>query len=346
MQGLQNLGSTCAINSLIQIICRNADLRNTILKLDISDDTLTYHLKEILDMMHNQHHSLAPKKFLTHFYKTFEGIFRVGEQLDIGELWMFLFDKIATECGNTVCHNACHSNYVNDLKYLQELTNENISKCHELEHKCMVTIQKINSNKTSEWLQTSQGIMLSMLQCHECHQTLYNFEPFTSIPLDITEEDKPTIASMFRNYLKPQTCNGEWKCEKCNKYTTYSKSLKIWKLPSVLMFLVKRFINVHQKNTKAIKINSKLCVKKGSVINNMASDHVYKCSSLALHYGSLMGGHYRALCQTNDKFILYDDLNMTVIPDENMSKTLENNSDAYMIVYVLSRNEIEQIVID
>jgi len=48
MQGLENIGSTCAINSLIQIICRNTYLRDTILSYELSDDTLTNNLKEIL----------------------------------------------------------------------------------------------------------------------------------------------------------------------------------------------------------------------------------------------------------------------------------------------------------
>jgi hypothetical protein len=54
MQGLDNLGSTCAINSLIQIICRTDNLRNIILNSNIEENTLTNHLKEILDIMYNQ----------------------------------------------------------------------------------------------------------------------------------------------------------------------------------------------------------------------------------------------------------------------------------------------------
>ena len=34
MQGIENLGSTCAINSLIQVISRNDILRNIILNND------------------------------------------------------------------------------------------------------------------------------------------------------------------------------------------------------------------------------------------------------------------------------------------------------------------------
>ena len=331
MQGLQNLGSTCAINSLIQIICRTQQLRETILNQEISADTLTYQLKEILDMMHNQNHSLAPKKFVGHLYQYFNGIFQPGEQLDIGELWMFLFDKIANECGYDI------PQYIDgeSQEPPSDVSNSYLAKNSHLFEKCNSTISKINNHKTSPWLESSQGIMLSMIKCHECEKILYNFEPFTSIPLDITEEELPSVASMFRCYLMPQVCNGEWKCEKCNKYTTYTKSLKLWKMPSVLTFIIKRFIDIHQKNTKAIKINTKLSIKKGSIISSIQDDYNYKCTSLALHYGNLSGGHYCALCQNADNFILYDDLNMSIIQAENIQKSLEKNVEAYMIVYTL-----------
>jgi hypothetical protein len=48
MQGLANLGFTCAINSLIQIICRNDIMRNIILNYDIDNDSLLHNLKEII----------------------------------------------------------------------------------------------------------------------------------------------------------------------------------------------------------------------------------------------------------------------------------------------------------
>lgn len=336
MQGLQNLGSTCAINSLIQIICRTEHLRNVILNQDIqSSDTLTYQLKEILTMMHCENHSLSPKKFVGYIFKHFDGIFRQGEQLDVGELWMFLFDKIATECGIDTpifIHNTSYEISLKDLEH----TNVNIARCSELFDRCETTIHRINNNKTSLWLQSCQGIMMGMIQCSECHSILYNFEPFTSIPLDIPDTDmKPSVATMFRNYLQPQVSEGDWKCEKCNKNTSYTKILKIWKMPPVLMFVIKRFINIHQKNTRPIKVNTKICIKQGSIISSMDQDYTYKCTAMALHYGSLSGGHYCALCQSNNQFVLYDDLNMSLISQENMQKSFDNNTEGYMLVYTL-----------
>ena len=58
MQGLENLGSTCAINSLVQIICRNNYLRNIILEYDLKKDGIADNLKEILVLMHEKKNQL------------------------------------------------------------------------------------------------------------------------------------------------------------------------------------------------------------------------------------------------------------------------------------------------
>jgi ubiquitin C-terminal hydrolase len=316
MQGLQNLGSTCAINSLLQIICRTKQLRDSILEYDIPDNTIAFELKEILDLMHNKNHSLSPKKFIRHLYQHFDGIFRLGEQLDIGELWMFLFDKI-------------HSEISKDIIIPTYIDND-ISKEH-LINKCNETVSKLNNNKTSKWLESSQGIILNIIHCKKCGKQLHNFEPFTSIPLDIVEDDNiNSLAEMFRNFLKSQEGCGDWKCENCNDYTNYTKIIKLWKLPPVLIFIIKRFINVQMKNIKPISINQTLSIKTNEENNN------YTCTSMALHYGGISGGHYCAICKVNDNdYILYDDLNYTVLNYDNINNIYSKNRDAYMIVYTL-----------
>ena len=332
MQGLQNLGSTCAINSLIQIICRTDHLRDIILNGEIPSGTLSAELKEILHMMHIDNHSLSPKKFVAHLYKHFEGIFRQGEQIDIGELWMFLFDRLATELAhNTVAESTEVAQQSIDISNNQQLaSNESLVK------QCMASMNKFNNNKTSLWLDTSQGIMMNIIVCNQCNNISYNFEPFISIQLDIPETEGgklPSVAGMFRNYLKPHTCMDDWKCEKCNQCTSYTKSLKIWKMPKVLIFIIKRFANVHIKNINPISINKTLSIKKGSILSNMGTDYNYNCTSLGYHFGGLAAGHYCAVCKTGDKFILYDDLNISVIQDEHLQNVFECNKDGYMIVY-------------
>jgi ubiquitin C-terminal hydrolase len=355
MQGLQNIGSTCAVNSLIQIICREPQLRDTIIDAELPEETLTYHLKEILCMMHKENKSLIPGKFVNKLFTSLEGIFTLGEQMDIGELWIFLFDKIATELSTIpnlsyelpqlqIDHTEdidLGTTYTNELEYKMALI-----KCPQLRNKYECNLRKFNHNKSSKWLETCQGFYLNIIKCQKCNNVLYNFEPFTSISLDIPEDSPcPTITRMLRDFLQEEKRQGDWKCAKCCENTEYTKTIKIWKIPPVIIFIIKRFSNITSKNTKQVDINKVICFKKGSILSNLSSDITFTLSSLGIHFGSLQGGHYCALCNTEDdlekrntfeKIVLYDDLNISSIPREKYLQTIEKNTDGYMIVYSLN----------
>lgn len=322
MQGLQNLGATCAVNSLVQIICRNQYMREIVLKSQCGDNTLCGELREILDLMHNKNHSLCPKKFITHLYKTFENFFTIGEQLDIGELWMFLHDKLCQEQGQHKEMAKCNVS----LDNINIDDNKGLSESLHLNQYCASILHKSNNSLVSEWQAITQGILLYMIKCSSCGNVLYNFEPFIAIPLDICES--LDVVSMFREFLKPFTCQGDWKCEKCNEFTKYEKSHKLWKLPKVLIFIVKRFADQRSKNNSPININSEIIIKKGSIIQSFHHDSRYIFSSMALHFGNMHGGHYCAVGKHEDKYIIYDDNRVATIDN-----ILEKNKNAYMLVY-------------
>lgn len=335
MQGLQNLGSTCAVNSLIQIICRTQYLRDILLNTT-STSSLTSELQEIIAMMHNQNHSVSPKKFINYLYDKYQGIFTRGEQIDIGELWMFVNDTISNDLG--IVDNNKDKPPLLPVANVDIYDNTSIATNAALVHNCTLTISQHNNYKMCPWIDAGQGIMLQIVCCNECSNVLYNFEPFASIPLDIPPDkaNPPTVTTMFRNYLKGETDCNEWKCEKCNKCTTYTRSMKIWKMPKVLVFFINRFANMHQKNVTPININKTFTVKKGSVMSDMNNDYKYKCTALGLHFGSLSGGHYCAVSNSDDKHILYDDLNINIIENpEQIDNLYKKSQEGYMLVYSL-----------
>jgi len=333
MQGLQNIGSTCAINSLVQIICRTKALRDILLNCEkIPDNTFAHELYDIIDNMYNKNNSLCPNKFVKKFFKTFDGIFRFGEQMDISELWIFLFNKLSTELGT----DALPPNIDNLNVKMKNIDNVSLCQSKDLIKLCDNKVLTINEKKTSKWCDSATGILLKILKCNKCNNHIYNFEPFISIHLDIPEEPKlHSLASMFRQFLNPQTHKDDWKCEMCNDKTEYTQVVKIWRLPPVLVFIVNRFGNSFMKNTKPISINTELSIKKGTVITNMNNDMNYSCNAFGMHYGNMSGGHYCALCKTDDKYILYDDLNIHEVNEQDIKKIYGCNKDAYMIVYSL-----------
>jgi ubiquitin C-terminal hydrolase len=310
--GLVNLGSTCAANSLVQMICRNSQLRNIIMTSNCQKDSFTCELKEMFDLLFFQKKSLSPKKFINSLYTEFSNFFYRGEQIDIGELWMCIHDKVCKEQGEKV--------YIEECKCPDFHDTENVAKYEKY------IINKYNQHLNSQWCDVSQGIILNVIKCETCNNITFNFEPFISIPLDIC--DNTDISSMLRDYLKSSTSKGDWKCDKCNDCTQYTKKLQLWKLPKVLVFHIKRFNNHISKNTTPINIPESFQIKSNQ---NLVK---YQLSSMALHYGNLNKGHYISICKDEQKYMLYDDINVVKIDKQ----CLKNNKEVYILMYNQATN--------
>lgn len=324
------MGSTCAVNSLIQIICREPILRNIILETNINDDTLAGNLREILHLMYNENKSLIPAKFIKKLYDSLKNNFNIGEQIDIGELWIFLLDNLITE--------------INNIPRLTKVLNNIEGQLQTLEEKYEDAYNKFNSNKTSKLLECCQGFYLNIISCNNCDNILHNFEPFTTIMLDIPEnQDTPSITSMLRIYMDEECINNEWKCDKCNTQAGYKKTTKIWKIPDVLVFIIKRFKPDGRKDLTQININKSIIFKSSAILSNLKNDSKYTLSSVGLHFSSSGdGGHYCAMCNIDDdnttrcnydNFVFYDDINITKINSDTFENFIKKNKDAYMVVY-------------
>jgi len=298
--------------------------------------------------MYVQNNSIIPRKFLNTFYTIFKDIFYSGEQIDIGELWTFLSDKVSEEIEGIV--DTSKDKNKKDIKMLEEdqLTEGVVYNDDKELHNAMINCKLLKkkyeyyynkfNKKTSMWQKSTQGFYLNTTRCVDCNLTFYNFEPFTSLNIDIPKDiTHPKISDMISKSLKEEVIQGDWFCSKCNKNRAYKKSTKLWKLPDVLVIIIKRFINIHLKNDAPISINDYLNFNKGSILSNK-KDVVYNFSSVALHFGSLNGGHYSAICNTPDGDILYDDRNVIKINIEDMNFK-EKSSNAYMLVYTKKKED-------
>jgi ubiquitin C-terminal hydrolase len=317
MEGLRNLGATCAINSTIQLFCRIDDLRSLILNNDFEKNTLGNELKEILSLMHYEKKSLSPNKFINFFYSTFSSYISPGEQLDISELFFLILNRISEELSVSIEKN-------NNIKSINEEHNE--------------CIAKFNDYKKSIVYEKTQGSIINIIECNSCNNKTYNFEPFTLLNLDIINEESPSIASMLLDYLKVEEREiDDWKCEKCTVKSNYKKTRKLWNVPDLIFININRFINIPIKNMNNINIDNNLIFKKGSIYNSN-EDMIYEIKGIALHHGnSQLGGHYTCICKYNTKYYHYDDEAVNELTEEVFNQHIHNNNMAYIIIYQLRK---------
>ena len=315
MEGINNLGSTCAINSLIQIITRNDDLRNIILNSNVAINTFTSELKEILDLLYNQQKNINPVKFINYFYNTFKDVFNRNEQIDINELWFYFYNKINEETS----YNSLNNNSLNQITNIEE------------EHKYKLNIY--NENKESEIMKLVQGSFINIIECSKCNNKTYLFEPFITLNLDIIDNENISIVDLIINSMKNEYREkDDWICDKCNEKHSYIKTTRIWKLPKLLFITINRFKEFNKKNNAEIIINNTLNFNRGSIMSEN-KDIVLNLESIGLHYGDISGGHYTALCNMkNGNYHLFNDDNINIIKEEELFKEFKS-SNVYLLLY-------------
>lgn len=297
MEGLANLGATCAINSLIQILYRIDEFKKVILNSNTNEGTITYELKDLFDVL-NKHNSISPNRFINNFYEIFKGVFNKFEQLDICELYLFLIQKIHDE----ICISIPMNNSISNLND---------------EHNYKIAFY--NDFKYSNIYRLFQGSYIHIIKCLQCNHITKTFEPFILISLDI-EPDTSINDLLSKHFMTENRNNDDWKCENCNCNCQYSKTKKIWKYPEILFISLNRFKEIITKNMDNVKINKSL-----ELVRN------YNLQAIGFHHGSLQGGHYNAMSKSYDNYNLYDDTNVNTIPNIDL---LLNNNNSYIICYI------------
>jgi ubiquitin C-terminal hydrolase len=135
------------------------------------------------------------------------------------------------------------------------------------------------------------------------------------------------LYSCLNTLIKPEILAG-YKCDKCGDKSESRKILLPINFANNIVFVIKQYQNSHRR----IPLETMESIDLGTFIfdtNNKRPkiEKKYQLVSAIIHYGSLNGGHYRAVSKRNDEWFLLD--------DENIYK-LDNIRDvdrSYMLFY-------------
>jgi len=332
LQGLGNIGNTCGVNTLVQCIGHMNVLRKLLLADNIKCHPnrqgicLTLELQEILKHLWINDKSVIPHKFIKSLHGTLgSDLFPRGEQLDMGELWIYILSIIEEELGEeNVAWAEEHPKKVlgmlspqSDREYLELVKNSETYWAKSI-HKCV-----------SSWALQSQGLIHHQITCSSCKFKSDSYENFTclSVPIpEYAETMEQCLHAYFSDELLP-----EWKCEKCN-HVGGQKSCRLWRTPMMLSITLKRFAY----SDRLAKISRSISIPQYVRLNQFCIGP-YKLPKYALkgvgtHQGGYHGGHYVATCKCpNDQtWWRHDDLTVSKIDEKHLRTELSN---AYMCFY-------------
>ena len=89
------------------------------------------------------------------------------------------------------------------------------------------------------------GQLLSRTTCTHCKYESLAFDNYWDLSLSFTRGlamlDKCDLMRMFEHFLKEETLEDSFHCEKCKQKRKFKKAFAIWRLPKVLVVHLKRF---------------------------------------------------------------------------------------------------------
>lgn len=295
--GLKNLGNTCYMNSIIQCIrysqilsTENNDFINNCIKTEKRNEFSL--MREWLRlqksfMIENNIGYVNPIDFYKSFAQNItrsEYTFVGFEQNDASEFITILFDLL----------HKC-------LKYKIKLSVQGDIQ-NNLDRIAVDSInywKKFFENEYSYLIESTYSQLLSITSCPKCDYSAKNHDPIQILTLHIKPNFK-TIYDMLSHYTSVEILdsNNSWKCDKCQRNVNPEKKIVFWNLSDVLIIQIKRYDSDLRKIDRHISFPTILNMNKFCMNYNEQS-MTYKLCSMSIQSGSLNGGHYYAICNTN-----------------------------------------------
>lgn len=300
--GIQNIGNTCFLNSIIQCLNANRDLfliykNNTNLKC-------TNFVKEWYSLCSNlwfENSLITPISFVNELSRLLsieKEYLNIGNQEDAHEILQFILEKLHEGLSKKVnieiqgkIKTELDKKMYDSFKSWKLYFESNFSPILDLYYGQYISIVKNNKDEKS-----------------------YTYDPFSVITLEICNGNN--IYECLDNFTKTESIDNDIK-----------KKMMFWKLPKHLIINFKRYNHYLQKNSKLINYPDVLDLTEYTLGPDKKKSK-YDLYAIAHHTGNYSGGHYYSIIKNLDN-------NWYNFNDETVSTYNDNlvNSSAYCLFY-------------
>jgi ubiquitin carboxyl-terminal hydrolase 8 len=303
--GLANLGNTCFLNSIIQVLVHTPEIINileTIQSISPSSSAninhlLAYECKQLIKMMWERNQIIAPNRFVQVLQivsaKKGNEIFSGYSQNDVSEFILFIFECIHMAISKPA-EVKIKGNVVNQLD--------------EIATKCYEALRDIYAKGYSQIYAHFYGMSYIEILSKEDPNVVLSrkFEQYflIDLPLPPPEIKTPTIYDCFDCYVAPELLEGDnaWYNEITKEKQDVYKKTSFWSFPPVLVINLKRYKDAVHKDQRQVlcPVDVELVLSKYS-ISYGSSTYRYKLYAVCNHSGgSILGGHYTSCVNPSD----------------------------------------------
>ena len=354
--GLQNIGATCFMNSILQCLSQTKDLTNYFLDQqhwdEINNNNIALRDKNELQLTpaylqllinlwgkNNQIKYYEPRNFMN-IVENMNPLFKLGQAGDSKDFIIFLLEQFHNELKKSLINNNSENNSDQVNQYDQKETLSSFFKDFQKQTSIISDIFFGIEENTSICLYCqnnfeSQGKNLPIL---------YNYQIFNVLIFPLDDVRKMRNPNIWPNtnevsledcfdYNQRTVCytgNNRLYCKICHQNWDTNYTSKIYSCPNVLVLVLNRgknnMFNVKLNFEETINITKYVSLKEGQVIYNLVG--------VVTHLGeSGPNAHFIAFCKSpiNLKWYKYNDA--FVNPVENVKKDIIDFGNPYILFY-------------